>query len=357
MKESSTATFTATELPLHLTPSQQALLSKQLPPKDRASLQAYCAHKKFLATLNPDRAALTTYTRKTGPGQHGRFYAHHGAAQTTTRLSRLVLFATVHQEVDLSSAHLALLLASTQGSTLVQGFTILEIRQQLCDALKHTPFAKAHAQCDKHVIFRLLYGRTTNLISEIRELNFFVPSVLLMLAEVIEKLKPKIIEAASKLGYHEHEQVTPRNSIYFALEYLEAKLVYQLAWQLQGRHAIDSFIWLHDGFWLCPPAPSNIIRDCFDEACRRLHLPTLPLKINDLMDELQSHPSIFQTLYGLQHIGMQNSISASPKNTSKQKMLPSTLAARSPRKLSKRQGVLREPLRVLKFLQKKQWIG
>ena len=34
-----------------------------------------------------------------------------------------------------------------------------------------------------------MYGKTTNLISEIRELNFFVPSVLLTLAETIEKLK------------------------------------------------------------------------------------------------------------------------------------------------------------------------
>jgi hypothetical protein len=328
---------------------------KSLPDKDKGKLAAYWKHLGILQQLSPDRSQLVTYFRKPGPGGQGRFYARTGSAQALTRLGRLATYAQTHQEIDLSSAHLALLLASTTGKQHLLGHSILELRFLLEQTLKGTPFATVHTQYAKHVIFRILYGSTTALIQELRVLNFFIPPIITELVAAIEPLKRQAVAAAAAFGYIEHALVTDKNRLYYAMEFLEVKLLLEIIGRLQQKHKVTSCIWLHDGVWISPPAPEAMIHACLVDCCKCLQLPLLPLRIVSLSDELQKHPDLFkavssrpQVLGQTTHTINNASVLLPPKGAQ-----PSQKTALS---FSRRKGVLREPHRILHFLFKKKWL-
>ena len=171
-------------------------------------------------------------------------------------------------------------------------------------------------------------------------MQFFLPTLLLEFSRFLDDVKQQVVDKSTLHGYRQHREVSNQNKIYYALEYLEAKLLSTFYVELTARHKVSSCVWLHDGIWISPPAETELILDCMKETCRRYQLSPLPVHIASLVDELTLKASEGQTLA---HLHCKSSTNTLKTTTNNIKALT----------LQKRQGTIREPFRILKYLTKK----
>ena len=202
----------------------------------------------------------TVYYGAKASDMKGRVYSDRYCGQNLPKRVRLFLFGLSHVEVDMVGAHYELMrrhackLFPAEGTDLPN---IHDLRNYLSvtfglgidhPGVKTWPLRILNSCADA--------GR--NFSSRI--LVFPPPGHLVRMARLIETVSRKTRDViCQSRAMHRGE---PRNSFFRCFfEVIEFELLYSFYEKLAASVEVSSLIWLHDGLWISPPPPVQIVRN------------------------------------------------------------------------------------------------
>jgi hypothetical protein len=209
---------------------------------------------------------------------------------------RLALVGHTHWELDVEGCHYAIFLDFLRRYTplfqLPQAYSSVPlVRQELVDIFaslvngfpRKSPYAKAHPDYSKKIPTIALNCDSASMIEYMQKLYRLagaVPTRYTDFLSWVETAKQALW--ASPAPRPEDPRITTSNQIYFMMEAVEEQLLSGITRNLLEHHAFDSLLWLHDGIWFSPPAPSKLVEHAVETMRQRLQLPTVRVKYSAL---------------------------------------------------------------------------
>ena len=123
-----------------------------------------------------------------------------------------------------------------------------------------------------------------NAISLIKSKTLFPPQVVLQFFRQLEEHRPTIISKAEHLGC-DLSFTTNKNVAFFALEYLEQRVLRHFLFELSKLCDLTSIVMVHDGIYFSPPAPAETVQLAASLAAGLLTMPPLEMKYINLQQE------------------------------------------------------------------------
>lgn len=187
---------------------------------------------------------------------------HFLGAASLPRDLRLLLFGSSHTEIDLVSAHYQIFQRATFTYLSVTLPTAPQLREALrhdmslppCTILTHFP------QSPKRTPLLLLNSNLGDTLQYLAAYGYY-PSfeVRHYLQRIHAAKEPLLVRLEHENGVRTLRTSTPRNRCFFLLEHLESLWMKLFVSHLLQHFVPDSLIWLHDGIWISPLPPPDLI--------------------------------------------------------------------------------------------------
>ena len=192
----------------------------------------------------------------------GRLYPHPLGAASLPRELRLLLFGSSHTEIDLVSAHYQIFRRAALTYLSIALPTAPQLREALrrdmslppCTILTHFP------QAHKRTPLLLLNSNLGNTLQYLAAYGYY-PSfeVRHYLRSINAAKEPLLARLEHENGVRTLRTSGPRNCCFFLLEHLESFWMKLFVSHLLQHFIPDSLIWLHDGIWISPSPPHDLI--------------------------------------------------------------------------------------------------
>lgn len=260
---------------------------EQLGVTHPAHTEVACAY--LARVVSNGGAVLTDYVPK-AVDDLGRQYCIQVGAQRLSRVFRLALFGATHVELDLCGSFIELTRRimsklDPTGPCLPPVSTLRAIIAQCFsqdhlvlfpDLPKHVPLRVMNSSVDATLQWLssqglpLLHGQALRLVTLLHRQTH---SVVLHL---MPRLRPNF-------------STDTKDAPFRTLEVIENKLMRAVLRGLHDRGLVQSAIWLHDGLWLSPPPPTEVIGVIEANAVRDLGLAEHEsfLRVETLKDKLR----------------------------------------------------------------------
>ena len=192
----------------------------------------------------------------------GRLYPHPLGAAALPRDLRLLLFGSSHTEIDLVSAHYQIFQRAASTYLSITLPTAPQLREALrcdmslppCTILTHFP------QAPKRTPLLLLNSNLGDTLQYLAAYGYYPSFEVRHYLRCIHAAKePLLARLELENGVRALRTSSPRNRCFFLLEHLESHWMKFFVSHLLQHSVPDSLIWLHDGIWISPLPPHDLI--------------------------------------------------------------------------------------------------
>ena len=214
------------------------------------------------ASSRPALSPLQIAYQPSAEDGRGRLYPHPLGAASLPRDLRLLLFGSSHMEIDLVSAHYQIFQRAASTYLDITLPTAPHLREALlhdmsrppCTILTHFP------QAPKRTPLLLLNSNLGDTLQYLAAYGYY-PSfeVRHSLQRIHAAKEPLLNRLEQENGVRTLRTSTSRNRCFFLLEHLESCWMKLFVSHLLQHFTPSSFIWLHDGIWISPLPPGDLI--------------------------------------------------------------------------------------------------
>lgn len=214
------------------------------------------------ASSRPALSPLQIAYQPSAEDGRGRLYPHPLGAASLPRDLRLLLFGSSHMEIDLVSAHYQIFQRAAPTYLDITLPTAPHLREALlhdmsrppCTILTHFP------QAPKRTPLLLLNSNLGDALQYLAAYGYY-PSfeVRHSLQRIHAAKEPLLNRLEQENGVRTLRTSASRNRCFFLLEHLESCWMKLFVSHLLQHFIPSSFIWLHDGIWISPLPPGDLI--------------------------------------------------------------------------------------------------
>jgi len=191
-----------------------------------------------------------------------------------SRPSRVVLFGGSHYEVDLTGAHLAIVLAHPIGKRFDEhrpAMVYAHLAQGCQNKAKRIKTALQQVGSIGHDAMLTRFSRLN--ITVTLRIAHFIRDIYSKRNAILEQLKGSRFEPRGQF-------VNPGNVHSHLLSILETYFMLHALSHLAASGPIESIVWVHDAFILHNSISHERAAAAFEHAAKMSHLPPLPYKLN-----------------------------------------------------------------------------
>ena len=252
---------------------------------------AKCTIGYYNLVVNVAKTATVAieYSTKVTPRQGRMRPTIASAGAKLSRIAGHIIFGEDHAEVDMIGAHLAIFISLVKTHlphvSLPSPFGSPEqARLFLQERLENTPIA--HLWPDYQKRFWSIALNTTNcvrhLMGVIMAANLFGNDDIKQALQVMHEVKLLLFAVPNLVSLEGIPHLAPKNVNYFSLEIYEARYMHNFLAAMLSLFCPNSLILRHDGFYISPMPPNNVLEFAAEAAEKATGLNGIRVKLSSL---------------------------------------------------------------------------